>query len=359
MTSSPNVTELLEHRRSTGSSPGRRADPYRLVLTIEGGGSRAAYPSGMAIALDELGLLPAFDAVYGVSAGAMAGAWFASGDASRGLARWPQLTAEVLKVRHLCQGRPLIDTAAAVGAAERQAPGILQRICESAIPLHPIATCTEDGRPRDLNPYMRDAPSVGRALMASANIPLLCGRPIELGGHTWVDGGLAESVPYRAAVAGGATHIVVLRCRIEGEAARRPNWREHAAVASYLVRHSRPTFSTWLLRYESGLADDLLMARQAAGDVTTGPRVLEIRAPHDAHPVARLERDPQILRRAIYVGRAAGYAAMAGVNDAAIQQASTRATSTSTSKSAGGQSSPSDRSVSASSVATAHRAYHF
>lgn len=314
MNTSISVADLLKQRRASGSRPGHRRDPHRLVLAIEGGGSRVTYPSGMAIALDELGLLPAFDGVYGVSAGAVTGAWFVSGEAGRGLFQWPRLTSNVLSLGHLRRGKPLIDTAAVLAASESQAPGILKRMYESDVPLHPIATCTRSGRACDLNPYIDSAETLGRAVMASATIPFLSGRPIELGGRTWVDGGLAENVPFRTAVAGGATHVVVLRSRIEDESPRPPHWSEHAAVASYLVRHSRPALGTWLLRYQAGIDDDRALARQA--DAAHGPRVLEIRAPRNAYPVTRLERDPEILRRAIYVGRAAGYAALA-VHDGA------------------------------------------
>ncbi|HEY3683692.1 MAG TPA: patatin-like phospholipase family protein [Streptosporangiaceae bacterium] len=47
----------------------------RVVLLVEGGSSRGAYSSGMTIAIEELGLLPSFDAVYGSSAGALNAAW--------------------------------------------------------------------------------------------------------------------------------------------------------------------------------------------------------------------------------------------------------------------------------------------
>jgi predicted patatin/cPLA2 family phospholipase len=309
------VADLLQQRKASGSRPGQRSDPHRLVLAIEGGGSRATYPSGVAIALDELGLLPAFDGVYGVSAGAVTGAWFVSGKSGCGLFQWPRLTRNVLSLRHLPAGRPLIDTAAVLSASETYAPGILERMYESEVPLHPIATCTSNGRACDLRAHIHDAETLGRAIMASATIPFPSGRPVELGGRCWVDGGLAENVPLRTAVAGGATRIVVLRCRIEGETLRPPSWSEHAAVGSYLVRHSRPALGAWLRRYQSGIEDDDLLVRQSAHDVVDGPRVLEIRAPRTAYRVTRLERDQQILRRAIYVGRAAGYGAIAGAGN--------------------------------------------
>ena len=58
------VAELLRRRASGGS----RDDGARLALAIEGGGMRGAVSAGMAIAIDELGLTDAFDAVYGASA---------------------------------------------------------------------------------------------------------------------------------------------------------------------------------------------------------------------------------------------------------------------------------------------------
>jgi hypothetical protein len=65
------VLQLMRDRMRQGSTPGQRSDDARLVLLIEGGSSRGAYSSGMTVAIERLGLLPTFDAVYGSSMGAL------------------------------------------------------------------------------------------------------------------------------------------------------------------------------------------------------------------------------------------------------------------------------------------------
>jgi predicted acylesterase/phospholipase RssA len=74
MSSQPDVLGLLLNRVRSGSRPGQRDDGYRIALCIEGGGMRGTVSAGMALALQERGFLPAFDAVYGSSAGAITGA---------------------------------------------------------------------------------------------------------------------------------------------------------------------------------------------------------------------------------------------------------------------------------------------
>ena len=57
------VLRLIQERVRSGSRPGHRDDPHRIVLSVEGGGMRGTVSAGMALALHELGLVPAFDAV--------------------------------------------------------------------------------------------------------------------------------------------------------------------------------------------------------------------------------------------------------------------------------------------------------
>jgi predicted acylesterase/phospholipase RssA len=71
------------------------------VLVIEGGGSRAAYSTGMIGAIHELGLTGCFDAVYGSSAGALNGAWLLCGRAPQAMAGWtaPGVMRRVMSTR--------------------------------------------------------------------------------------------------------------------------------------------------------------------------------------------------------------------------------------------------------------------
>jgi len=72
------VLQALAARTRAASQPGARDDGLRIALAVEGGGMRGTISGGMALALHQLGLVPAFDAVYGASAGAISGAWLLS-----------------------------------------------------------------------------------------------------------------------------------------------------------------------------------------------------------------------------------------------------------------------------------------
>jgi predicted acylesterase/phospholipase RssA len=82
------VLRALAARHRAGSQPLARDDGLRIALIIEGGAMRGIISAGMALTLDELGLVPAFDAVYGASAGAITGAWLLS--RPEGLRGWAE-----------------------------------------------------------------------------------------------------------------------------------------------------------------------------------------------------------------------------------------------------------------------------
>src|SRR5664279_657756 len=105
------VLEVLAERRAHGSTPGARKDDHRVALVIEGGGSRAAYSTGMIGVIHERGLAECFDAVYGSSAGALNGAWLLCGRAPEAMAGWtaPGVMRKVMDSRRVVRGRPVVD----------------------------------------------------------------------------------------------------------------------------------------------------------------------------------------------------------------------------------------------------------
>src|SRR5262252_2720378 len=70
------VRTIMQERRKKGSRPGRRDDPYKVGLAIEGGGLRGVVSAAMLVALEDLGYADAFDEVYSSSSGAVNGAYF-------------------------------------------------------------------------------------------------------------------------------------------------------------------------------------------------------------------------------------------------------------------------------------------
>src|SRR3954452_7631885 len=193
-----------------GRSPGSR-----LALVVEGGGMRGAVSGGMALALDELGLAHAFDAAYGSSAGTLHAMWLGSGGGGDGIPTWtdPELVHELISRRRaLLRRGPVVDVRTLVEERyEQLSPGLFDAVLASGTELHPVATDTHTGDAVDLHADIRDPRTLRLGRRAAPAVPLLAGPPVGLNGRTLIDAGLSAAIPFRAALADGATHMLVLR----------------------------------------------------------------------------------------------------------------------------------------------------
>ena len=292
-------------RARAGSQPLARDDGLRIALVIEGGGMRGIIAGGMALALDELGLVPAFDAIYGASAGAITGAWLLSRpDGLRGWAE-PAYSRILIRRSALLRGRPVADIRALVeDLYQTTFPMDFDAVLTSPIELHPLATDAATGQSTDLRSLIGDPAELRLALRASAAMPLLAGPPVELGGRRFYDAGVSESVPYRTALAQGATHLLILRSRRAPHRAARPP-RSARLLARTTLRRETPALRAVFLARESRLAaDDQLLADYEADPEHT-PAVLSIRPAPNSPVVSRLATDGALLRAALEAGRAA------------------------------------------------------
>lgn len=283
----------------------------RLALVIEGGGMRGAVSGGMVLALHELGLANAFDAVYGSSAGALNGMWLVSGRVPEGIATWtdPRLVHELIARRRVLRGRPVVDVRGLVEERyEQLAPGLFADVLgNDGTALHPIATDVRTGEAVDLHPQIAGARTLRLALRATAALPYLAGPPIELGGRRLLDAGLSAAIPFRAALDQEATHVLVLRSRREGEVATAPSARTARVMDRLLGRIDPAVARAFLTRAEREAEDEQLLARHAA-EPDRRPHILQVR-PAPGSPVpGRLERDLGLVRGGLEAGRAAVHA---------------------------------------------------
>jgi predicted patatin/cPLA2 family phospholipase len=285
----------------------------RIALVVEGGGMRGAVSGGMVLALGELGFALGFDAAYGSSAGALNALWLISGRVETGIPTWvdPKWADELIRRRRLLLGRPVVDVAGLVGTRyEQLSPGLFAAAFAAPTALHPLATDVATGQAVDLHAYIKDPPSLQRAVQASATLPLIAGPPISLAGHRFLDAGLTAAIPIRAAIADGATHVLVLRSRLHGDTTAPPQGRGAAVTARLLRRLDAAVATAFLTRAEGELRDEALLARHDADPALT-PHVLSIRAAPGSPVPARLERDTAIVRAGLEAGRVAVHAAFA------------------------------------------------
>ena len=334
------VLRVLGERARAESRPGERRDGFRVALAIEGGGMRGTISAGMALALDELGLVSAFDAVYGASAGAITGAWLLS--RPQGLLGWtePAYARAFIRRSALLRGRPVADIRALIEELYQTTfPMDFAAVLASPVELHPLATDAATGQSTDLRPLCRTPADLRLALRASAALPLLAGPPVQFGGRRFYDAGLSESVPYRTALAQGATHVLVLRSR-RGPIAIPEDGRVPArsarVIARTALRRETPALRAAFLGRDARLAaDDRRLAEYQSApppEPPAAPRpsappgaaplaasvtpasgataaVFSIRPPAGSPAVSRLATDGRLLQAAFESGRAATHAA--------------------------------------------------
>jgi predicted patatin/cPLA2 family phospholipase len=300
------VRDLLRARREEGSVPGHRADDSRVVLLVEGGSSRGAYSSGMTVVIERLGLLSAFDAVYGSSAGALNSAWLLCGRAETTMHAWwdPVIMRTTINPRRVLRRKPVVDTNFLVHTVYTQImPMGFREILANPVEFHPLATDALTGESTDLHAHVRDQAGVQAVLRASTAMPLLCGEPVEIEDRRFLDAGVSESVPVRTALAQGATHVVALRTRRSDEIGSPPARIERLVVSRWFARHAPGAYDAWLRRDAIRAEEEHLLANHAA--------TLQIRPPLGSAGIGRTERRLDVLQAAVHTGIRAGLDALA------------------------------------------------
>jgi predicted patatin/cPLA2 family phospholipase len=268
----------------------------------------------MVLGLDELSLAHAFDAAYGASAGALNAMWLVSGRVRDGIPTWtdPALVHQLIRRRRLLRGGPVVDVTTLVEQRyEHLSPGLFAAVLGGPVELHPIATDVDSGEAVDLHRAIADDRSLRLALRASAALPLLAGPPVDLGGAQYLDAGLSAAIPFEAALADGATHVLVLRSRREGETAEPATGRGARLTARLLRRYGPQVAEAFLTRAEREAADEARLARHAA-DASLRPHILSVRPAPDSPRPGRLERDIEVVRGGLEAGRLAIHAAFTG-----------------------------------------------
>jgi predicted patatin/cPLA2 family phospholipase len=261
----------------------------------------------MTIAIEQLGLLPLLDAVYGSSAGALNAAWLLCGRAEATMHAWwdPVVMRGTIDPRRALRRRPVVDTRFLVHTVYTEImPMGFQEILDSTVEFHPIATDALTGEATDLRERIRDQSSLQAALRASTAMPLLAGEPVEIDGRRFVDAGISESVPVRTALAQGATHIVALRTRRRDETVPPPTRGERLVMSRWFARHAPGALQPWLRRQAIRAEEEQLLASH--------PATLQIRPPTGSSDIGHSERRPHLLRAAVHTGRQAALDELAG-----------------------------------------------
>lgn len=308
------VLRALVRRRDSGSRLGERTDGHRIALVVGGGGMRGVYAGGMIQALGELGLRESFDEVYGTSAGAFNAAAFVTGYAW-GAARiyFEDLTChEFIDFRRPWRRGPVVSLDYLINhvlAVSKPLPWA--ELIDSPLPLHVVGSRLPDLSPHVLT-GLRSAADWKRALRATATIPVLAGRPVELHGQRWVDGSVSEPLAVARALRAGATHVLVLLSRAASEVLQ-VNGNGTTDVNGAGGTGRLPAWARSLDRVAPGLGTLANGSARYADDlrlIGSRPRLLGL-APSWASGATALTIDPDRVRRAGEIGHASLHAALA------------------------------------------------
>ena len=207
------VLAVLLRRAESGSVPGKRSDGHVVSLAIEGGGMRGVVSAGMCAVLEMAGLVPAFDRIYGCSAGALAGCFTAAGQAVLWATTFEDTAGrELIDPARVLRRRPVLD----LGFLFETVVGVRKPLSEEGLACGPelrvLAVSAEDASLRVLGDF-RDSAELLAAVRVSCTIPVIGGAPVSYRGEPMFDGGLLEPIPYVTAMSEGTSHLLVLRSR--------------------------------------------------------------------------------------------------------------------------------------------------
>jgi predicted patatin/cPLA2 family phospholipase len=303
----PSVIELMRDRARGTCEPARRQDPWHLALVIEGGGMRGVIAGGMVTGLENLGLLRVFDSVHGSSAGAAAGAYFLAEQAELGTRMFYE---DLNKTRfinplRLFTGRPVMNISYLVDEVFKLIkPLAAERIMTSKIALHVVMT---DIRTRSafVKSSYATAFDLFECLRATTSMPVLAGAPVQYQNRLLFDGGLLQQLALDSAQAAGATHLLVLMTRREGELERIAGG-PRSLFEEALVRAHCDANVLLLFRARPAAINEMVsLCYDTVQQEAKGLAIQAVAIPPDSVVIDRMTKDASVLQRGDRAGQQA------------------------------------------------------
>jgi predicted patatin/cPLA2 family phospholipase len=179
----------------------------KTALIVEGGAMRGAWAAGVLAYLQERGRRQ-YDLVYAASSGACSAAYFVADMWEPGLTIWRDLACNVVRKSNFLRHKPMIDLAYLVDHIMRKRfPLSVEALQKAPTKFFIVLTDCQTGEPV----YFHACDErVFAALRATSSMALATRGFDYVDGQPYADGGVADPIPIRRAMADGATDITVV-----------------------------------------------------------------------------------------------------------------------------------------------------
>ena len=274
-------------------------------LVLEGGAMRGLFTAGVIDVWMTAGIT--FDGLVGVSAGACFGCNYKSRQPGRVI----RYNKRLAKDPRYCSWRSLLKTGDLfnVDFCYREIPFELDPFDVAAYEANPMefhlsVTDCATGKPVYRRLDRADAAAF-RWIQASASMPLVS-RPVAIGGHEYLDGGLSDGIPLAYFERMGFDRNVVVTTRPHGYR-KFASWK--VALTKIFLRRYPAVYRALATRHEwYNRTLEYIDQRVAAGAAL-------LIAPEAPLPIARVCHDSEAMQRVYDLGRTAGEKALASVKE--------------------------------------------
>lgn len=259
-------------------------------LVLEGGAMRGMFTAGVLDVFLEEGVR--LDCVAGVSAGALFGVNYLSGQKGRAIRynkRFNRDKAYMGLLPLLREGNLVSTRYAYEEVPRRLDPFDDEAFRRAGVPFYAVVTDVDSGEPAYIQ--VRSVFEQMDALRASGSMPFVS-RPVPIGGRRYLDGGIADSIPFEWLARQGCDRLVVVLTR---EAGYQKEAMSPALVKLYGLRYPRVAEKLGQRHRLYNRSLEQLARWEAAG------RAFVIRPPEPI-AVKRTETDPEKLQAAHDLG---------------------------------------------------------
>ena len=274
-------------------------------LVLEGGAMRGLFTAGVIDVWMTAGIT--FDGLVGVSAGACFGCNYTRRQPGRVI----RYNKRLAKDPRYCSWRSLLKTGDLfnVDFCYREIPFELDPFDVAAYEANPMefhlsVTDCETGKPVYRRLDRADAAAF-RWIQASASMPLVS-RPVAIGGHEYLDGGLSDGIPLAYFERMGFDRNVVVTTRPHGYR-KFASWK--VALTKIFLRRYPAVYRALATRHEWYNRTLEYIDRRVAD----GAALLV--CPEAPLPIARVCHDPEAMQRVYDLGKVAGERSAASVKE--------------------------------------------